>query len=99
MAWPINGIQRLEEITAPILISAGEAMGIKPTTARDNIRKLVGGVRIAAPKLLDEVIQQNAELLQDRPELKATLGGEVRLLRSINAIVISEMTAQLNEGL
>ena len=99
MAWPINGIQRLAEISTPLLINAGEAMGIKPTTARDNIRKLVDSVRIEAPKLLDEVIQQNAELLQDRPELKATLGGEVRLLRSINAIVISEMTAQLNEGL
>ena len=98
MAWPINGTQRLAEISTPLLISAGEAMGIKPTTARDNIRKLVDSVRIEAPKLLDEVIQQNAELLQHRPELKATLGGEVRLLRSINAIVISEMTTQLGRG-
>lgn len=99
MAWPISGTQRLAEISTPLLISAGEAMGIKPTTARDNIRKLVDSVRIEAPKLLEEVIQQNAELLEDRPELKATLGGEIRLLRSINAIVISEMTTQLSRGL
>jgi serine/threonine-protein kinase HipA len=99
MAWPINGTQRLVEITRPLLISAGETMGIKATTARDNIRKLVDSVRIEAPKLLDEVIQQNEQLQHDRPELGATLAGEVRLLRSINAIVISEMTAQLNRGL
>lgn len=84
MAWPINGAQRLLEISTPLLIAAGETMGIKPTTARDNIQKL-----------LDEVMQQNEQLLQDRPELRATLAGEVRLLRSINAIIINEMTTQL----
>ncbi|ARU88481.1 HipA domain-containing protein [Pseudomonas sp. M30-35] len=95
MAWPINGTQRLLDISTPLLISAGETMGIKPTTARDNILKLVDRVRVEAPKLLDEVMQQNEQLLQDRPELGATLAGEVRLLRSINSIIINEMTAQL----
>lgn len=51
-----------------------------------------------APKLLNEVMHQNEELLAQRPELGATLAGEVRLLRSINTIVISEMTAQLDRG-
>jgi serine/threonine-protein kinase HipA len=99
MAWPIAGTRRLVEITTPLLVSAGETMGIKAATARDNIRKLVDSVRIAAPKLLEEVIQQNEALLQDRPELSPTFAGEVRLLRSINAIVISEMAEQLNRGL
>ncbi len=99
LAWPIHGTQRLTAITAPLLVTAGEAMGIKPTTARDTLRKLVDKVRLEAPKLLDDVIQQNEELLAQRPELGATLAGEVRLLRSINAIVISEMTAQLDRDL
>lgn len=47
-----------------------------------------------APKLLNEVMHQNEELLA----LGATLAGEVRLLRSVNTIVISEMTAQLDRG-
>lgn len=95
MAWPINGIQRLAEITTPLLISAGEAMGIKATTARNIIRRLIESVRTEAPTLLGEVMRQNEELLKNRPELRATLAGEARLLRSINNIVISEMTAQL----
>jgi len=99
MAWPIAGTRRLVELTTPLLVSAGETMGIKAATARDNIRKLVDSVRIAAPKLLEEVTQENEALLQDRPELSPTFAGEVRLLRSINAIVISEMTAQLNRSL
>ena len=96
LAWPIHGTQRLTAITAPLLITAGEAMGIKPTTARDSLRKLVHKVRMEAPKLLDDVMQQNEELLAQRPELGATLAAEVRLLRSINAIVVSEMTTQLD---
>jgi serine/threonine-protein kinase HipA len=99
MAWPIMTTQRLATITTPLLIAAGEAMGIKPTTARDTLRKSVDKMRTEAPKLLNEVIQENDALLQHRPELGATLAGEVRLLRSINAIVISEMTAQLDRGL
>lgn len=99
MAWPINGTYRLQEITAQLLVCAGQTMGIKAATARDNIRKLVDSVRIEAPKLLDEVIHQNEELLHDRPELGATLGGEVSLLRSINSIVIDEMTTQIHRGL
>jgi len=93
MVWPISGTQRLISITAPLLISAGEAMGIKPSTARDNIRKLVDSVRIESPRLVDEVTRRNEQLLKGRPEIGATLAVEVRLLRSINAIVISEMTA------
>lgn len=69
---------------------------IKPTTARDTLRKLVDKVRLEAPKLLDGVIQQNEELLAQRPELAATLAGEVRLLKNIHSIVIREMTAQLD---
>lgn len=99
LAWPIQGTQRLTVITAPLLVTAGEAMGIKPTTARDTLRKLVDKVRMEAPKLLNEVMRQNEEILQQRPELGATLAGEVRLLRSINAIVISEMAAQLDRDL
>ncbi|SNR96356.1 HipA domain-containing protein [Pseudomonas segetis] len=95
LAWPINGAQRLLDISVSLLVSAGESMGIKPTTARDNIQKLVERLGIEAPKLLDEVIHENKQLLRNRPELGPTLAGEIRLLRSINAIVINEMTAQL----
>ena len=99
LAWPIHGTQHLAAITTPLLIKAGEAMGIKPTTARGALRKLVDSVRLEAPKLLDDVIRQNEALLAQQPQLGATLAGEVRLLRSIHAIVIREMTAQLHRAL
>ncbi|MEA0988997.1 HipA domain-containing protein [Pseudomonas aeruginosa] len=99
LAWPIQGAQRLVEISTPLLIRAGETMGIKPNTARDTIRKLVQEVRNEATRLLEEVTLQHHEQRQSRPELGATLAGETRLLRSITAIVIQEMSAQLAQDL
>ncbi|MEH6498354.1 MAG: HipA domain-containing protein [Pseudoalteromonas distincta] len=98
MAWPIHGVQHLAQITAPLLIVAGEAMGIKSATAKDTIRKMVDNVRSEAPKLLDEVMEENHKIVQIKPEVAAYLAGETRLLRAINTIIISEMTAQLSGG-
>ncbi|MGY2290104.1 HipA domain-containing protein [Pseudomonas sp. SDO528_S397] len=99
LAWPINGVQHLKHITTELLISAGETMGIKPTTARQTISRLVESVRTETPKLMQEVMQENAALLKNTPALAATLAGEARLLRCVDAIVISEMTAQVARGL
>ena len=73
-------------------------MGIKPATARQSVRKLVDAISAAAPSLLDQVLAENAELVKARPELKATFGGEMRLLRSIEAIVIRGMVGQVRGG-
>lgn len=99
LAWPLLGVIRLQEIRTPLLVAAGEAMGIKPATAKDIVRKLVDGVRRAAPKLLTEVETQNAELVLARPELAATFAGEMRLIRCIHSIVIGEMLVQLQSDL
>ena len=96
MAWPILGIQRLQQIGAAELVAAGEAMGIKPGTARTTIDKLVAGVRDQAQVLLTEVEQENALLRKSDPAIQATLAGEMRLLRAIVNIVIVEMAQQLS---
>ncbi|PAU65985.1 toxin HipA [Pseudomonas sp. PIC25] len=96
MAWPILGIQRLQQIGAAELVAAGEAMGIKPGTARTTIDKLVAGVRDQAQVLLTEVEQENALLRKSDPAIQAMLAGEMRLLRAIVNIVIVEMAQQLS---
>ena len=99
LAWPILDRQKLPQIDADLLIQAGQTMGIKPATAKNAVRKMVEALSSAAPQLLEEVLAENAQLGHARPELKATFAGEVRLLRSINAIVIREMVGQLGRGL
>lgn len=98
LAWPVLGRQRLPQISTELLIEAAEAMGIKPATAKQSVRKLVDAISAAALPLLDEVLTENAELVKARPELKATFGGEMRLLRSIEAIVIRGMVGQVRGG-
>ncbi|MNN37797.1 Serine/threonine-protein kinase HipA [compost metagenome] len=97
MAWPVLGVQRLQQIGMQELTAAGESMGIKPATARTTIAKLVAAVRDQAQALLLEVEQENAALAESNPEIRATLAGEMRLLRAIVSIVIVEMTEQLSD--
>ena len=95
MAWPILGIDRLQQIDGALLVAAGEAMGIKPATAREHVARLTRAVREQAQALLAEVERENQELSAARPELRPTLAGELRLLRAVVTIVIAEMAARL----
>ncbi|WNW12420.1 HipA domain-containing protein [Pseudomonas sp. DTU_2021_1001937_2_SI_NGA_ILE_001] len=99
LAWPVHGVQHLASITLTLLIEAGTTMGIKPVTSRSIVRRLIDSVRQEATRLLDETLQRNEALRQARPELGATLAGEARLLRSIHAIAIKEMSLRLEKGL
>lgn len=98
LAWSINGVERLADINLQVLVAAGESLGIKPATARTIISRTVEGVRIKASALLAEVEQQNAELAKAQPQTRATLAGEMRLLRAIKGIVIDEMSRQLTDA-
>ena len=95
LAWPIEGEAHLNQVTPALLLAAAEVMGIKPGTARTAITRLVSKVSTQAKQLLAEVAQENSVLTAQRPTLKATLAGEMRLLRAIVSIVIAEMTRQL----
>lgn len=99
LAWPVQDVKHLARISAPLLVRAGESMGIKPATSRKIIQRLIVSVRSESAKLLEEVRQDNDTLRSLRPELGATLAGEAHLLRCIDAIVIREMTAQLERSL
>jgi serine/threonine-protein kinase HipA len=79
----------------PVLLAAGEAMGIKSATARNAIKKLVVSVQDQAQKLLFETERENQLLAQSNADIRATLGGELRLLRAIVFIVIADMSCQL----
>lgn len=95
LAWPILGVERLQQIDVGLLLAAGQTMGIKTATARDLIGKLVKAVREQSEILLAEVEEENRALSTARPELRATLAGEARLLRAVVNIVVSEMAGQL----
>jgi serine/threonine-protein kinase HipA len=96
LAWPLNGVLCLREVTGALLIDAGAAMGIKPATAKKHIDALAGKIYQQATALQNEVQRQNEALSEAQPALRATFNGEMRLLRAIVEIVIREMASQVS---
>ncbi|WP_137885779.1 HipA domain-containing protein [Pseudomonas sp. 2FE] len=96
LAWPIGDESRIANLNRQQLLAAGEALGIKQATAGSQLAKLVKGVREHSQAMLGEVEQANRAIAEQRPELRATLAGEMRCLRAIVTIVIAEMSEQLS---
>lgn len=95
MAWPIADRARIAEIDRPCLLAAGQALRIKPATVTrllDNLKDKIAG---EAQALYAQVERENAALIAQRPELAATLAGELRCLRAIQHVVIGEQVARL----
>jgi serine/threonine-protein kinase HipA len=92
---PVAGVQRYALFTRHVLEDAGRALGLTGVTALRHIDDLLQRIPAEADALLHQISQENATMLAARPELSATLGGEVHLLRAIRHIVIQEMATRL----
>jgi len=78
------------------LIQAGAALSIAQSTAERLLNNLSGRIVSETESLYAEVESENAALIQQRPELAATLAGESRCLRAIHYAVIKEMAGKLS---
>lgn len=70
-------------------------MRIKPATVVRLLDSLKNKIAGEAQALYAQVERENAELIAQRPELAATLAGELRCLRTIQHVVIAEQVARL----
>lgn len=96
MAWPVGEEDRITRLNRTNLVAAAESMGIKASAALASIDKMTSGIQATANQLLEQVVRDNQELAQKKPNLQATLAGETRCLRTIASIVIGEMCKQLS---
>ncbi|KVO09580.1 HipA domain-containing protein [Burkholderia ubonensis] len=92
---PVAGVRRYAEFTRDVLEQAGAALGLTRATALRHVDALLQHIPAEADALLREVARDNDAMIAARPELTATLGGEVHLLRAIRHIVIHEMVGRL----
>ncbi|RQS72030.1 type II toxin-antitoxin system HipA family toxin [Burkholderia sp. Bp8963] len=92
---PVAGVRRYAEFTRDVLEAAGAALGLARGTAMRHVDELLQRIPAEADKLLLDVARDNDAMIASRPELTATLGGEMHLLRAIRHIVIHEMVARL----
>jgi serine/threonine-protein kinase HipA len=78
-----------------VLLEAGAALNLTKGTADRVLNSLRSRVAAEAQALCAEVEAENAEILLVRPELAATMAGEIRCIRAIVYTVLQEMAKQI----
>jgi serine/threonine-protein kinase HipA len=95
LAWPILGARHFSSINRKVMLEAGAALNLAKGTADRMLENLRSRVVAEAQGLCDEVEAENAEIVRKRPELAATMGGEIRCVRAIVHTVVKEMAGKL----
>ena len=95
LAWPILGVRHFSSISRSVLLEAGAALSLAKGTADRVLESLRGRVAAEAQALCAEVEAENAEIVGVRPELAATMAGEIRCVRAMVHTVLKEMAKQI----
>ncbi len=95
IAWPILDVKQYKKLSRDLLLKAGEQMQISKTTALQRLENLRSRIVHQAKELFNEVSLENEHIVRERPELAATMAGELRCLNTIIYTVIQEMQAQI----
>ncbi len=95
LAWPIFNETRFGGLTQRLLLEAGQALKLSASTAKRRFDQLHSRIWQAAQTLYAETEAENAQISATRPELSATMGGELRCLRAMLYVVIQEMVKKL----
>jgi serine/threonine-protein kinase HipA len=95
LAWPVLGVRHFSSITRRVLLEAGAVLNLNKGTADRVLESLRSRVVTEAQALCTEVEAENAEIVLTRPELAATMAGEIRCVRAIVHTVLKEMAKQI----
>lgn len=96
LAWPLPGAAYFRDVSFAVLHAAAVALGLAPHTATRRLAAMRDAIVPAAKILYAEVEATNAALAEQRPQLAATLAGELRCLRVIVHTIIGDMVRQLS---
>lgn len=94
LAWPILGVRHFDGINRARLLEAGATLNLAKGTAIRLLDQQRQRIFQEAQALYNETVAENLRLTQVRPELKSTLAGELRCLRTIAHVIIQRMTVQ-----
>lgn len=88
MMIPLPGASSFGEVTQTTLLAAAEALGLSRRIGERELHRMTNGLPQALAALLQEVEKENAHY----PEaVRAQLDGELRLLRTIQHLVVPAM--------
>jgi serine/threonine-protein kinase HipA len=95
LAWPVLGVRHFSSINRSVLLEAGAVLNLAKGTAGRVLESLRSRVVMQAQALCAELEAENAEIVRTRPELAATMAGEIRCVRAIVHTVLKEMAKQI----
>ncbi len=98
LSWSFQGCERFSEIGRSHVIAAGVELGISADTSRRLLDTQLKALPVAAQKLLAEIEADNMVRLEENKDLAATFSSEMRTLRTIASIIMTEMVARLSKG-
>lgn len=93
LALPLPGARRFGEVTRDRVLEAADVLGVPPAIARRELSRMVGKAAIEARRLVARMEGENDRLPQSA---RVHLGGEMRLVRTLEAVVVGEMAARLD---
>jgi serine/threonine-protein kinase HipA len=88
MMIPLPGASTFGEVTRAALLDAAEALGLSRRIGERELHRMTNELPQALAALLQEVEEDNAHYPES---VRAQLGGELRLLRTIQHLVVPEM--------
>lgn len=98
MAIPLGDATTFAKVTRAHALAAGRALGLAQTTAERLLADLTRAVPTAAERLLEDIQAGMKEAVAASPDAEATrahVEGEMRMLRAVHKLVVSEMAARL----
>ena len=93
MMIPLPGASTFGEVTRTALLVAAEALGLSRRIGERELHRMANGLPQALADLVREVEEENAHYPDP---VRAQLGGELRLLRTVQHLVVPEMLARVN---
>lgn len=94
MMIPLPGASTFGEVSRASMRAAAEALGLSPRMAERELTRMATAMPTALKELVEQVEQENTHL----PEaVRAQLGGELRLLRTMQHLVVPEMLERIGK--
>ena len=92
MMIPLPGATHFSRVTRESLLRAGGALGLPLRTSERELDRMLEALPLALESLVQEIEHQNKEY----PEaVRVFLGGELRVVRAIQHIVVPSMRQRL----
>lgn len=88
MMIPLPGAATFGEVTGHALLDAAESLGLTRQIGQRELSRMTAGLPRALAELVQEIEDENAQY--PKP-VRARLGGELRLLRTIQHLIVPEM--------